>query len=536
MDAVPLVSSVSATPVSGSARPRNPASGPLARPPAGPQRRPCRGQRLCRARRRAARRRLAAPGLSELLLPHPGVGEIRLLAPPLVAAQRAGRLVMVFDPPAACRPGRWPTSASTSSSCSSSTRGPGWSPGSDSLWALEQALKSGHVGAVLAWLPPRLRAERLRRLQLAAHNHDGAAFVLRELAAEARPTASPLRLSLHADGADRLRVRVLKRRGPAARGADQLALPPALRAARRRRPTLESGCAACAKPPSSISPEVRRLRRVPAPCSGSRCTFRCSRSNRSPRPLAASGGEASGRPIALLEAHRIVSANAAARALGVKPGLKRATALALAPQIVLGQADAGATPRRCCRSRTPRSPSRRASRCSRRASPAAIDTVLLEVQASLRYFGGLERLLKRLRADAGARSATVRAASAPTAAAAPLASPEHRRRPQCADLPHTRTRSKRRRCGCSAPAASTGRPCRAWVCNLGDLLGLPRAGLARRFSEALLGRDRLRVRPPPRSARAPRPAAGLRKPARAVRPRRHHRAGLLRRLDAARAG
>jgi protein ImuA len=39
--------------------------------------------------------------LSELLLPHPGVGEIRLLAPPLVAAQRAGRLVMIFDPP--CR-------------------------------------------------------------------------------------------------------------------------------------------------------------------------------------------------------------------------------------------------------------------------------------------------------------------------------------------------------------------------------------------------------------------------------------------------
>ena len=39
--------------------------------------------------------------LAELLLPHAGVGEIRLLAPALVAAQRAGRLVMFFDPPAA---------------------------------------------------------------------------------------------------------------------------------------------------------------------------------------------------------------------------------------------------------------------------------------------------------------------------------------------------------------------------------------------------------------------------------------------------
>ncbi|HEY4066780.1 MAG TPA: hypothetical protein VGM74_07780, partial [Burkholderiaceae bacterium] len=39
--------------------------------------------------------------LTELLLPHPGVGEIRLLAASLVAVQQAGRLVMLFDPPAA---------------------------------------------------------------------------------------------------------------------------------------------------------------------------------------------------------------------------------------------------------------------------------------------------------------------------------------------------------------------------------------------------------------------------------------------------
>ena len=45
-------------------------------------------------------------------------------------------------------------------------------------------------------------------------------------------------------------------------------------------------------------------------------------------------------PIALVDAHRIAAANGAAQALGVKPGLKRATALALAPQLTLGQADA----------------------------------------------------------------------------------------------------------------------------------------------------------------------------------------------------
>ena len=173
--------------------------------------------------------------LAELLLPHAGVGEIRLLAPALVAAQRAGRLVMFFDPPAAL--------------AAAALAGLGFDveelliiqtrarvvPGSDSLWALEQALKSGHVGAVVAWLPPRLRADRLRRLQLASHHHDGPAFVMREAAVAGRPTASPLRLGLRAGGADRLQVRVMKRRGPPLETVLSLELPTVLSAAARRR-------------------------------------------------------------------------------------------------------------------------------------------------------------------------------------------------------------------------------------------------------------------------------------------------------------
>jgi protein ImuA len=173
--------------------------------------------------------------LSELLLPHAGLGEIRLLAPTLVAAQRAGRLVMVFDPPAALSAtalARLGLDLEELLVVNTRSR---VVPGSDSLWALEQALKSGHVGAVVAWLPPRLRAERLRRLQLAAHNHDGAAFVLREAAAAARPTASPLRLALQAGGVDRLQLRILKRRGPPLEAPLQLALPAVLSNAARRR-------------------------------------------------------------------------------------------------------------------------------------------------------------------------------------------------------------------------------------------------------------------------------------------------------------
>ncbi|MDE2299957.1 MAG: hypothetical protein KGK18_17550, partial [Burkholderiales bacterium] len=70
--------------------------------------------------------------------------------------------------------------------------------------------------------------ERLRRLQLAAHAHDGPAFVLREMSAAQRPTAAPLRLGLRANGADALAVHVLKRRGPPLAAPVQLALPPVL--------------------------------------------------------------------------------------------------------------------------------------------------------------------------------------------------------------------------------------------------------------------------------------------------------------------
>jgi protein ImuA len=201
--------------------------------------------------------------LTELLLPHPGVGEVRLLSHCLAATQRSGRLVMLFDPPAAlsgwalaqlgldveqlliidtrtklfaARSG--PHGAAIDARADDPAMNACWTDEvavNARLWALEQALKSGHVGAVLAWLPPRLRAERLRRLQLAAHAHDGAAFVLREMAAAQRPSAAPLRLVLRPGGADVLAVRMLKRRGPPLEASLHLALPPVLcRSARRR--------------------------------------------------------------------------------------------------------------------------------------------------------------------------------------------------------------------------------------------------------------------------------------------------------------
>jgi protein ImuA len=187
--------------------------------------------------------------LSELLLAHPGIGEIRLLAPALAAVQQAGRLVMLFDPPAVLS--GWALAGMgldveqllVVQAASQVPVDPGATPPGPSrqvgvqarLWALEQALKSGHVGAVLAWLPPRLAPDRVRRLQLAAQAHDGPAFVLREASAQSLPSASPLRLGLRAAGVDQLAVNVLKRRGPPLLQPLHLRLPAMLSAVAARR-------------------------------------------------------------------------------------------------------------------------------------------------------------------------------------------------------------------------------------------------------------------------------------------------------------
>lgn len=198
--------------------------------------------------------------LTELLLPEPGVGELRLLAPALVAVAAAraagttladGRCVMLFDPPALLnawalvqcglasrhwlvvqgRAGQGragPAGAIAPGAPRGANRLAPLLPSADLLWALEQSLKSGHVGAVLAWLPLNLRADALRRLQLAAHSHDGPVFLFRDALARSQPSPAPLRLLLQPAGIDQLSLRLLKRRGPALAQPLRLVLPPVL--------------------------------------------------------------------------------------------------------------------------------------------------------------------------------------------------------------------------------------------------------------------------------------------------------------------
>ncbi|HEX4235556.1 MAG TPA: DNA polymerase Y family protein [Caldimonas sp.] len=194
-----------------------------------------------------------------------------------------------------------------------------------------------------------------------------------------------------------------------------------------------------------------------------------------------------GRAIALVDEHCISAVNAAALAQGVKPGLKRATALALAPNIVLGQAD----PVRDAEAMLPVAHAALAFTPQVSLQPPTApgrtaDTVLLEVQASLRYFGGIDRLLQRLRASVEPLGHALRVASAVTAqGAAVLARVDPP--PLCLTLEATQQAVSR------APVWLLG-PGRAhWEAlqgmglrRVGDLLGLPRAGLARRFGETLL--------------------------------------------------
>jgi protein ImuB len=202
------------------------------------------------------------------------------------------------------------------------------------------------------------------------------------------------------------------------------------------------------------------------------------------------GPDAAAQPLALLDGHRVAAANAAARRLGVEPGCKRATALALAPRLRFGSADPGRDAQAL----------RTLAHAALAFTPAvAVDAdagrscVLLEVQGSLRFFGGLPRLQQRLRAAVAGLPPLVfehRLASAPTAAGAALLA---RWRAGFEFGAHAGELTALQALLDQAPLALLG-PAQAQadalqdmgLRTLGDLRRLPRAAAARRFGPALL--------------------------------------------------
>lgn len=201
------------------------------------------------------------------------------------------------------------------------------------------------------------------------------------------------------------------------------------------------------------------------------------------------------QPMAVCERLIVLQPNAQARAAGVQPRIRRATALALAPALRLIERDESReretlehlacwalqfTP-----SVSLRHGPRESSGPGRHAACAPLG-LLLEVEASLRLFGGRAALLARMRRDLSDQGFCAQIACAPVAAGAWLlalhddglqADSEARLQALLAPLPaglleHARAHLD----SLGAIGART----------LGALDALPRAGLARRFGAALL--------------------------------------------------
>jgi protein ImuA len=164
--------------------------------------------------------------LVELLVDHPGTGELSLLLPALAAVTRAGR-TCVWVLPCQAFPGEaesgttphpLPYAPVLVEAGIDLARNIFVRPltARESGWALEQSLRTAHLGALLGWLPEGGGDDAdfrcLRRLHLLAQRHRTLVFVLRSTAHARAPSPAALRLQLHHDGSC-LQLRLLKRRG-----------------------------------------------------------------------------------------------------------------------------------------------------------------------------------------------------------------------------------------------------------------------------------------------------------------------------------
>ncbi len=158
--------------------------------------------------------------LIELLVPAAGVGEIRLLLPALkrlaMAEDAAPRWVVWLAPP------HLPYAPALADAGLDPARMLVVRPraGSDRLWAMEQALRSGACAAVLGWAGIA-DGTALRRLKLAAEEGGTPAFLLRPATHRGEGSPAALRLALAARDFG-LDVEILKSRGGAPARVERL--------------------------------------------------------------------------------------------------------------------------------------------------------------------------------------------------------------------------------------------------------------------------------------------------------------------------
>lgn len=154
-----------------------------------------------------------AAGVVEIIYPHLGLGELSLLLPCLRQLSQRERWLAWVAPP-------WRPNAAALVSAGVDIRklllvSPknGVSQHRDTLWSLEECIKSGAVSAILGW-PQQLKPDQARRLHLCASQYQVPCFLFKQQPVTQTPasTACALRLQLQAIDTQRVTVSVLKQR------------------------------------------------------------------------------------------------------------------------------------------------------------------------------------------------------------------------------------------------------------------------------------------------------------------------------------
>jgi protein ImuA len=151
--------------------------------------------------------------ITEIMIPHQGIGALRLLMPTLARLSQGDRWICWVAPPyIPYAPALVNAGIDLSRVLLIHPRAQ-----QDGLWAVEQSLRSGNCAAVLAW--PMLDDKAiLRRLQLAAETGDALGVLFRPRHFVQRPSVAALRIQLASEIDGSLSVSILKRRGGWAAG------------------------------------------------------------------------------------------------------------------------------------------------------------------------------------------------------------------------------------------------------------------------------------------------------------------------------
>lgn len=149
-------------------------------------------------------------GLVDFILPHAGIGELRLLLPALTTLAENRWLAWINPPFTPYAPALEAAGIDSSKILLIYAKSH-----EEMLWAMERTCKSGSCGAVLVWPDERkLSLKETRRVQLAAKQGTTLSVLFRPIEATSKASLAELRLGL-SQGKDplHLSVDIIKRRG-----------------------------------------------------------------------------------------------------------------------------------------------------------------------------------------------------------------------------------------------------------------------------------------------------------------------------------